>query len=215
NSSILSTGSVSSSGNSSILSTGSVSSSGNSSILSTGSIPSSGNSSILSTAATSTTDIANILESKTKSTAGASVSKDITSKVQETTSNSIGTLLGSAADSQTTAFANPIQALSNPTIPTILATSEAKAEVKIGPNGVDVYANASSGVQVGDLLKLNTCSNAHVTVGSSDASRLASCSHQVKARKVPEPTTIFGLTLLGAFLIFSRRKSFSLTSPHP
>ncbi|MDF5726190.1 MAG: PEP-CTERM sorting domain-containing protein [Rhizonema sp. PD37] len=116
---------------------------------------------------------------------------------------------GSSAGSQTTAFANPIQALGNPTIPTILATGEANAEVKIGPNGVDVYANASSGVQVSHLSKDKTCSNAHVTVGSSDASLSANCSHQVKVRKVPEPTTIFGLTLLGAFLIFSRHKIFS------
>ncbi|MDF5732338.1 MAG: PEP-CTERM sorting domain-containing protein, partial [Rhizonema sp. PD38] len=62
----------------------------------------------------------------------------------------------------------------------------------------------------GASIKLNTCANVNVTVGSSDASRFASCSDQVKARKVPEPSTIFSLTLLGAFLLFSRHKSFSV-----
>lgn len=101
----------------------------------------------------------------------------------------------------------------SPTIPTIQTTSKATTGVQVGQNGINTNANASSEVQVGGI-KISTCANANVTLGSynpSGISGISGCPNPVKVRKVPEPGTIFALTLLGALLIFSRGKSFSIT----
>ncbi|QSJ17107.1 PEP-CTERM sorting domain-containing protein [Nostoc sp. UHCC 0702] len=151
-----------------------------------------------------------IIQNTAQATASLEAAKGINSKLQETTTSTIGSVAGVSTDSVTTVkLAEPTQAqlssLSNPT-QIIQQTGQATVDVQADQQGAKVNIAADLTLKIGDLAEVNTCLDAEVLIGSSYVDSLANCSKKDKPRRVPEPTLLGGLAVLGLYLISRNRK---------
>lgn len=161
------------------------------------------------------TQISQTLQNGTSSNAATSIGNNITSTVQQASSTTVSNLAGASTLSQTSASVGNLNQPQLPSNPAnvVQITGSTTANINTNPQVTNANINANTGVQVANIVTVTTCSQVNGSLGNTDGSMInSSCFNQAKPRKVPEPGMIMSLILLGAYLIFWRRKFFQPTA---